>query len=182
MRRLNIAGFFLWSALVVGAGIGLPEAAEARPLAVSDSLAPQGMYSPAMIGLVALSIEGVLAAGSASTRYPAGSYAIGGFQGLYALTLASSAFMENENPYPRLLMAGGLGYLSYYNFRFQGSHSNRRKFGTNFIGVNATAAAALLVYVLLPDRGFNLLANRNEAGARLDVLATASELGIKLRF
>lgn len=149
--------------------------------ASSDSLAPQGMYSFAMGGLILLSMEGLLAAGSAATRYPAGSYVMGGFQGIYALALASSAFVESENPYPRLIMAGGLGYLSYYNFRFQGSDSNARKFWTNFVGINATGAAALLAYVALPDRGFNLFAS-SYGRTNLALIPAPQGAALKLRF
>lgn len=162
---------------------GIFEIAEARPAAAPDSLAPQGMYSPVTIALALLTAEGILAAGSALTRYRIGAYAVGGFHGINAFTLALNTFFETENAYPRLIMAGGLGYLSYYNLHFHNQHSNSRKFWTNFIGVNATAATALLVYIAIPDRGFNLFqADNSQIGAGLDIYLTATGIGMQLSF
>lgn len=105
--------------------------------------ARQADWSIVYIGSIIV-LETVFLAGSFLTRYKPGSYVVGGLQGIYGVTAGIGA-LAGYSEYgitPGLLLVGGMGYLSYYNFAFHGRHSNSRKFWTNFLGMNAAVGLA----------------------------------------
>ncbi|MFU8813267.1 MAG: hypothetical protein ACNA78_09885 [Balneolaceae bacterium] len=167
-------------ALYGGDSLAQGFAINSSPLAeqseVSDPFTPangteKGDWSIVYIGTFVV-LETVFLAGSFLTRYKAGSYTVGGLQGIYAVTagIGALAGFAEYGITPGLILVGGLGYLSYYNFAFQGRHSNTRKFWTNFAGMNAAvglALAASLIETQFIDYSIgsvNVMANLQRVG------------------
>jgi hypothetical protein len=121
---------------------------QSSDILLSESDSPQTNWMPVLYTSV-LVLEVVFLTGSIFTRYKAGAYTVGALEGIYALSAGIIALTGGSNfgVLAPAILIGGLGTLSWYNFKFADIHSNNRKFLTNFIGLNTTVGLALLASV-----------------------------------
>lgn len=94
-----------------------------------------------------LMVEAIAFGGGALSTVENGAYAAGTIFGAGSATMVGINIFSGSdtNTFPEFTLpyAAGLGVLSYYNFRFAGSHSPRRKFWTNAIGFNAIVVGSI---------------------------------------
>lgn len=153
-----------------------PFAYQTSDTLLSEPDSPQANWMPVLYTTVFV-LEVVFLAGSFFTRYKAGAYTVGALEGIYAFTAGITALtgVSDFGVMAPSILVGGLGTLAWYNFKYAETHSNNRKFFTNFIGLNATVGLALLASVTVD----HLFAASNGA---LQLTGSAMGLGLTWNF